>query len=113
MKIRFTLVCPDTFKQVRAKVELLQSAVKVGDMEKVDTVTESLLASTRECPSVDLSEEDWRAFLDGIRKSNPEFQSNYLLPAEICAKIFPTVTTEDYVLELPIDEELEKEYTNV
>jgi len=113
MKIRFAIVRPDILVQVSAEVDMLRSAVNAGDMDGVDAVTEKLLASTADCQSVDLPEEEWRAFLDGIRSRNPAFQSNYLVPGEIFADILPTVAAEDLVLELPIDRESGKERANV
>ena len=113
MKIRFAIVRPDILAQVRAEVDMLHSAVNAGDMDGVDAVTAKLLALTADCQSVDLSEEEWRAFLDGIRSRNPAFQSNYLLPGEICADILPTVAANDLVLELPIDGNAGKERPNV
>ena len=103
MKIRFAIVSPDILAQVRAEVDMLLLMVNVGDMDGVDEATAKLLELTVDCRSVDLPEEAWRAFLDGIRSKNPAFQSNYLLPGEVCASIFPTITANDYVLELPID----------
>ena len=80
MKIRFAIVRPDILAQVRAEVDMLRSAVNAGDMDGVDAATAKLVALTADCRSVDLPEEEWRAFLDGIRSRNPAFQSNYLLP---------------------------------
>lgn len=113
MKIRFAIVRPDIFAQVRAEVDKLRSAVIAGDMDGVDAATAKLVALTADCRSVDLPEEEWRAFLDGIRSRNPAFQSNYLLPGEICADILPTVAANDFVLELPIAGEVGKEVTGV
>ena len=113
MKIRFAIVRPDILTQVRAEVNRLQSAVDAGDMDGVDAATAKLLAWTADCQSVDLPEDEWRAFLHGIRIKNPEFQSNYLLPGEICADILPTVAAIDFVLELPIDGDPGKESADV
>ena len=113
MKIRFAIVRPDIHAQVRAEVDMLQSAVNAGDMDGVDGATANLLALTADCQSVDLPEEEWRAFLDGIRSRNPAFQSNYLLPSEVCADIFPTVAANAFVLELPIDGASGKDLTGV
>ncbi len=113
MKIRFAILRPDILTQVSAEVDMLQSAVNAGDMDGVDAATAKLLKWTADCQSVDLSEKEWRAFLDGIRSSNPVFQSNYLLPGEICAGILPAVAANDFVLELPIDGELGKESADV
>ena len=113
MKIRFAIVRPDILAQVSAEVDRLQSAVNAGDMDSVDAATAKLLAWTADSLSVELAEEEWRAFLHGIRIRNPEFKSNYLLPGEICADILPTVAANDFVLELPIDGDPGKEGTDV
>jgi len=113
MKIRFAIIRPDILAQVSAEVDLLRRAVNAGDMDGVDAATEKLRAWTADCQSVDLSEEEWRAFLNGIKSKNPAFQSDYLLPGELCAKILPTVEVKDLVLELPIDGEPGKEGSDV
>ena len=113
MKIRFAIIRPDILKQVSAEVNRLQSAVNAGDMDGVDAATAELLSWTSDCQSVDLPEEDWRAFLHRIRSKNPEFQSHYLLPGEICADILPSVAANDLVLELPVDEDPGKDGTDV
>lgn len=69
---------------------------------------------TVDCRSIELSEEEWRAFLSEIRAKNPEFESSYLLPGTICAPLFPNLSVaDDYVLELPIDGDMEEEEANV
>jgi len=113
MKIRLSIVSPDIFAQVHAEVDILLSAVNAGDMEGVDIATEKLLVLTADCCSVDLSEEEWRMFLNGIRSKNPAFKSNYILQGLVCATIFPTVTANDYVLELPIDGDAGEEEAGV
>lgn len=113
MKTRFAIVRPDVLSQVRAEVDMLRRAVNTGDMDGVDAATEKLLALTTDGRSVDLSEEEWRVFLEGTRSRNPEFQSNYLLSGEVCVDIVPTVAANDYVLELPIDGVAEKEVIGV
>jgi hypothetical protein len=113
MKIRFAIVTPGILAQVRAEVDMLRSAVDAGDMDGVDAVTATLLSLTTNCRSFDLTEEEWRVLLEGIRSRNPAFQSNYLLPGEVCADILPTVAANDFVLELPLDGETEKEVTGV
>jgi hypothetical protein len=103
MKIRLSVISPDSLAQVRSTVDLLSHAVESGNMDAVDISTDKLLVLTAGCHSIEQSEKEWRLFLDGIRSKNPGFQSNYLLPGEVCASIFPTVTATDFVLELPID----------
>lgn len=103
MKMRFSIISPDTLAQVRSEADKLTSAVNAGDMDGVDIATENLFVLTANCRSVDLSEEEWRLFLDGVRSKNSAFISNYILPGSACDTIFATVTAYDYVLELPID----------
>lgn len=105
MKIRFAIVRPDILAQVRAEVDILLRAVNAGDMDGVDAATAHLLELTVDCRSIDLSEVEWRTFLNETRTKNPEFESSYLLPGEVCVSLFPTITAGDYVLELPIDGE--------
>lgn len=113
MRIRFAIVSPDILAQVRAEINMLQHAVNTGDMDGVDATTEKLLALTTDCQSVDLTEEEWRVFISKIRSRIPGFESNYLLPGEVCGSILPTVTAQDSVLELPFDEETGKDTANV
>ncbi|PIX99931.1 MAG: hypothetical protein COZ23_09580 [Hydrogenophilales bacterium CG_4_10_14_3_um_filter_58_23] len=113
MKIRFAIVSLDLLAQVRAEVDILLRAVNSGDMDGVDAVTQHLLELTVDCRSIDLSEDEWRTFLNGIRSKNPAFQSKYLLSGEVCASIFPTITANDYVLELPIDGDSGEEEVDV
>lgn len=113
MKIRFAIVNSDLLAQVRAEIDVLLHAVNTGDMDGVDAATAHLLKLTFDCRSIDLSEDEWRTFLNGIRVKNPEFKSNYLLPSDICAPLFPTIAYGDYVLELPIDGDMEEEKFDV
>lgn len=114
MKIRFAIISHDLLAQVRAEVDVLLHAVNVGDMDGVDASTALLLELTVDCRSIELSEEEWRAFLSEIRTKNPEFESSYLLPGTVCAPLFPKLSVaDDYVLELPIDGDMEEEEANV
>ena len=113
MKIRFAIVNSDLLAQVRAEVDVLLHAVNSGDMDGVDAATAHLLKLTVDCRSIDLSEDEWRTFLNGIRIKNPEFKSNYLLPSDICVPLFPNISIGDYVLELPIDGDMEEEEADV
>ena len=107
MKIRFAIISHDLLAQVRAEVDVLLHAVNVGDMDGVDASTARLLELTVDCRSIELSEEEWRAFLSEIRAKNTEFESSYLLPGTICAPLFPNLSVaDDYVLELPIDDDM-------
>lgn len=103
MKIRFSIISPDLLVEVRAGVEMLVQAVNVGDMDKMDNATTNLLSLTSACHSIELTEKEWRFFLDEIRSKNPAFQSGYLLPGEFFSSIFPAAAAGDYVLELPVD----------
>ena len=113
MRIRFAIVSSDLLAQVRAEVDVLLHAVNVGDMDGVDASTARLLELTVDCRSIELSEDEWRTFLNGIRVKNPDFKSNYLLPGDICAHLFPELSDGDYVLELPIDGDMEEERVDV
>lgn len=113
MKIRFAIVSPDLLAQVRAAVDVLLRAVDAGDMDGVDAATTHLLKLTVNSRSIDLSEDEWRSFLNGIRAKNPEFKSNYLLPSDACTPLFPTIAAGEYVLELPIEGDMEKEKVDV
>ena len=113
MKIRFAIVGSDLLAQVRAEIDALLSAVNAGDMDGVDAATALLLKLTADCSSIEVSEEEWRTFLNEIRVKNPDFKSNYLLPGDICAPLFPAISDGDYVLELPIDGDMEEEKVDV
>ena len=113
MKIRFAIVNSDLLAPVRAEVDVLLHAVNSGDMDGVDSATAHLLKLTVDCRSIELSEDEWRTFLNGIRVKNPDFKSNYLLPGDICAHLFPAIADGDYVLELPIDGDMEEEKVDV
>ncbi|MBC2769606.1 hypothetical protein [Pusillimonas minor] len=113
MKIRFAIVGSDLLAQVRTEIDALLSAVNAGDMDGVDAATALLLKLTANCSSIDLSEDEWRKFLNKIRLKNPEFKSNYLLPGDICAPLFPKIAAGDYVLELPVDGDMEGEESDV
>lgn len=103
MKIRLAVVRSSDRDKVVMEVQLLRAAVAAGDMEGVDAVSARLRAITDGCPSVDLSEQDWREFLAGVRKGNPHFKSDYLLPGKLCIAVMPGVASDDTVLELPFD----------
>lgn len=113
MKIRFAIVNSDLLAQVQAEVDVLLHAVNSGDMDGVDSATAHLLKLTVDCISIDLSEDEWRTFLNEIRVKNPDFKSNYLLPGNICTPLFPAIGDGDYVLELPIDGDMDEEKFNV
>ena len=113
MKVRFAIVGSDLLAQVRAEIDALLSAVNAGDMDGVDAATALLLKLTAGCNSIVLSEDEWRTFFNEIRVKNPDFKSNYLLPGDICAPLFPTIEDGDYVLELPIDGDMEEESVDV
>ena len=113
MKIRFAIVNSDLLAPVRAEVDVLLHAVNSGDMDGVDAATAHLLELTVDCRSIDLTEDEWRTFLNEIRAKNPEFKSSYLLRGDICAPLFSKIADGDYVLELPIDGGMEEEKVDV
>ena len=103
MRIRLAVIPLDDLARVHPLVNALRNAVNAGDMNGMDTATEKLMALTAVEHSVDLSEKEWRRFLAEIRVKNPTFQSDYLLPGEVCSPFFSNVTSETVVLQLPID----------
>ena len=113
MRVRFAIVGSDLLAQVRLEIDDLLSAVNSGNMDGVDAATALLLKLTADCSSIELTEDEWRMFLNNIRLKNPEFISNYLLPGDICVPLFPTISAGDYVLELPIDGDMEEEDSDV
>lgn len=113
MKVRFVMVTPDLLPPVRAEVAELVRAMDAADLSGMDAATERLLALTAACPAVDLSEAAWRTFLAAARSSHPDFESSYLLPGGVCTAIFPAVGVDDQVLELPIDDGLGEEASDV
>jgi len=113
MRIRFIIISESLLAQVQAKVNALQHAVDVGDMDGVDEATIHLLELTVDCRSIELSEEEWRVFLSEIRAKNPDFKSTYLLPSDLCSRLFPNISAGDYVLELPINGDVEEEMSGV
>lgn len=113
MKIRMTLIGPYLAAEVQSEVDALRRAVDVGDMDAMDAATAWLLNITVDCESIDLSEEAWRTFTNEIRSKNPTFESNYLLPGEVCTSLFPTIKAGEQVLELPIDDETDEDEIDV
>lgn len=113
MMLRMTIVSPNIAEQVRAEVDILRRAVDAGDLDRTDEATARLLELTAACRSIDLSEKDWRAFMNDVRRGNPAFESSYLLPGEVCASLFPTISASEQVLELPIDGEIGEDEIDV
>ena len=105
MKVRLSIIGRDLLAQVRRGVDVLVGAVDSGDMEGVDAATSELLGLTAGCRSVELSEAEWRLFLEGVRRADPEFASGYILPGPVCAPVFSDIAAADQVLELPLDSE--------
>lgn len=102
MKIRLAIVSPDLLPDVDRSVAALRAAVDTGDMDAMDSATATLLTATARCRSVELSEQAWRDFVEGIRRSNPAFGPSYLLPGELCTPVLPAAGRGDVVLELPV-----------
>lgn len=113
MKIRMTLVGPELAAEMQSEVDALRRAVDMGDMDAVDAATARLLNMTGDCESIVLSEQAWRTFTNEIRSKNPGFESNYLLPAAVCADLFPSIKAGEQVLELPIDDETDEDQNDV
>lgn len=113
MKIRFVVVNKELIEVVREKTDALADAVNKGKLDLVDAITEQLSVLTESCNSLDLSEKEWRLFLEEKRAKRPELDSSYLLSGDFCKSLFPTIVSDDYVLELPIDGDDEEENFDV
>jgi hypothetical protein len=108
-----SIVSAELAAEVQSEVDRLRHAVEVGDMDTVDAATARLLILTADCRSVELSEEEWRAFTNDIRTRDPAFESNYLLPGALCASLFSTIGASEQVLELPIDGDTDEDEIDV
>ena len=104
MRIRLAIIPHDYLARVRPLVDALRNAVNAGDMDGMDAATGKLMDVTAMEHSIDLSEEEWRRFLAEIRATYPAFQSDYLLPGEVCSRLFSNITSETMVLQLPMEE---------
>ena len=104
MKIRLAVIPPDELTVVMRLTGDLRTAVNAGDMDGVDAATEGLVAVTVKTRSVDITEEEWRGFLAEVRARNAAFQSDYVVPGQLCAQFFPDATADTMVLQLPFSE---------
>ena len=101
MKIRLAILPPDELAVVKRLAGDLRTAVNAGDMDGVDAATARLMAVTAKTRSVDITEEEWRGFLAEVRARNAAFQSDYVVPGQLCAQFFPEATADTMVLQLP------------
>jgi hypothetical protein len=101
MRIRLAVIPPDDLTGVIRLTGDLRSAVNAGDMDGVDAATEKLMAVTAKMRSVDITEEEWRRFLTEVRAENAAFQSDYVVPGQLCSQFFPDATADTMVLQLP------------
>jgi hypothetical protein len=104
MKIRLAVIPPDDLAGVMRLTGDLRSAVNSGDMDGVDAATEKLMVVTAKMRSVDITEQEWRRLLAGVRDRNAAFQSDYLVSGELCSPFFPEVMADTMVLQLPFAE---------
>ena len=104
MKIRLAVIPPDELTVVMRLTGDLRTAVNAGDMDGVDAATEGLVAVTAKTRSVDITEDEWRGFLAEVRARNATFQSDYVVPGQLCAQFFPNATADTMVLQLPFSE---------
>lgn len=100
MKVRFAIVGSDLLAQVRAEIDALLSAVNAGDMDGVDAATALLLKLSADCSSIDLSEDEWRKFLNKNSAEESRFQIQLSFAWRYLRPLFPAVAASDYVLEL-------------
>jgi hypothetical protein len=104
MNIRLAVIPPDDLADVMRLTGDLRIAVNAGDMDGVDTATQKLMAVTTKTRSVDIAEDEWRRFLIDIRAHNPAFQSDYVVPGQLCAQFFPDARVGTMVLQFPFPE---------
>lgn len=104
MKIRLAIIPPDAVAGIMRLAGDLRSAVNAGDMDGVDAATKKLMAVTANSRAVEVSEEEWRRFLAEVRTRNATFQSDYVVPGQLCSQFFPEVTAETMVLQFPFTE---------
>lgn len=104
MKIRLAVILPDDLARVMRLTGDLRTAVNSGDMDGVDVATEKLMAVTAKMSSVDITEEEWCRFLAKVRDRNAAFQSDYLVPGELCSQFFSEAMADTMVLQLPFAE---------
>lgn len=104
MKIRFALIPLVELARIQPLVDALRTAVNAGDMDGIDKSTAELATLTAGAQAAELSEEEWRRFLGEIRGKNPAFQSDYLLPSEVCSSLFAKAVPGAMVLQLPLDD---------
>ena len=101
MKIRLAVIPPDELTNVMRLTGDLRSAVNAGDMDGVDAATKELIAVTAKARSMDITEEEWRIFLTQVRAENAAFESDYVVPGQLCSRFFPDATSDTMVLQLP------------
>jgi hypothetical protein len=104
MKIRLAVIPSDDLAGVMRLTSDLRSAVNCGDMDGVDAATEKLMVVTAKMRSVDITEQEWRRFLAGVRDRNAAYQSDYFVSGELCSQFFPEVMADTMVLQLPFAE---------
>ena len=105
MRIRIALIPPDDMAGVMCLAGDLRGAVNAGDMDGVDAATGKLMAATAKMRSVDITEEEWRRLLTAIKAKNSAFQSDYVIPGQLCSRLFPDATADTMVLQLPFTEQ--------
>lgn len=101
MKIRLAIIPPDDLADVMRLTGELRIAVNAGDMDGVDVPTKELMAVTSKTGSVDITEEEWRILLTQVRAENAAFQSDYVVPGQLCSRFLPDATSDTMVLQLP------------
>lgn len=104
MRIRLAVIPPDDLTGVMRLTGDLRRAVTAGDMDSMDAATEKLIAVTARTRSVDITEDAWRRFLIEIRAKNAAFQSDYVVPGQLCSQFFPDATVDTMVLQFPFSE---------
>jgi hypothetical protein len=105
MKIRLTEIPADKIVNIQGLVDALREASNAGDMDAVDKTTAELISLTSKMNSTEVSGEQWKQWVATTRANNPDFQSDYLIPIDMCKQFFSEESSGSMVLHLPIEEQ--------
>lgn len=122
MRIKIGLI-PSEYANNAQELSLkLQSAVEIGEMIKVDQITEELISLIDKEYSLSLSEKSWHLFIEKIRTFDKGFISDYLivkpqleiiiasdvskLSSDAVSVFEHALNTNGIVLQIPFEEEI-------
>ncbi len=121
MKIKIALIPGEHIREAHSLSITLKNAMEAGEMRKVDQITHELLSLTDKEYSLSVSEENWHKMIEGVRRFDKSFMSNYIMEkpqleriiasglttsfADIAGVVEHALRDEGVVLQLPFDEE--------